>query len=1142
MVRRIPVAARLSRAVLVALILSLSLVGLLEATATAAESPERATAREILDAAGARGGLVVHVGCGDGKLTAALRAGDSYLVHGLDADAGNVEKARETIRAMGLCGKVSAEHWTGERLPYADNLVNLLVLSSRPGEGMRGEVMRVLAPGGVVCVRAGGEWKATVKPRPTEIDEWTHFLHGPDNNAVARDSVVGPPRHLQWVGGPKWARSHDHLATLSAVVSSGGRVFAIVDEGPTAFIVLPAKWWLVARDAFSGVLLWKRPIESWEWHLRGFRSGPPEVSRTLVAIGDRVYVTLGYGEPVTALDAATGETVKTYEGTGGTTEILCAGGVLYLVAGERRAEQAGAVIETWRRGVTPSAHEKRILAIQADTGELVWKKADAATAELMPTTLAVHGGKVFFENAEHVVSLDAKSGDEVWRAERPISRSRLGWSTPTLVVYQDVVLSADRDVASSAREDGSQPEGVEWIPSSAGGLAPVGELIAFSAADGRRLWSCPCKECYNGPVDVLVAGGLVWTGNLVRATEPGITTGRDPATGEVKMERPPDKEFFTVGMGHHRCYRNKATERYLVLGRAGVEFIDVATGKATTDHWTRGTCQYGVMPCNGLLYAPSHSCACYIESKLNGFNALAPQRSEGREASDENTETARLERGPAFDASIHPSSFITHPSEDWPTYRHDAARSGRTDAAVPTTLQRSWQAELGGKLTSPVIADGKVFVAQVDAHTVHALDAESGKPAWSFTAGGRVDGPPTIYRGLALFGCADGWVYCLRASDGELAWRFRAAPEDRRVVAYNQLESAWPVHGSVLVEDGSAYFVAGRSIFLDGGMYLYRLDAVTGEKLAELRMDDRDPETGLEPQQSIRGTHMKGALPDVLSSDGTSIYMRHKRFDRNLAEQEEDVPHLYSSVGFVDDSWWHRTYWLVASSMRSGYGGWPVVGRSAPSGRILALDESWVYGFGRDHYVNHGSHVGVDGTAIFHFRPDRDPDARWISYRLFAVDRQDARKSKPEPEPAAAKRAQSKPAAKPAARAAAKSKAEPAAKPATKPAAKQRRREPAAPPKKYRWTKEVPLLVRAMLLAENTLFVAGPPDDGKLADLPAAWEGKEGGLLCAVSTADGQPLAEYELDVPPVFDGLAAAGGRLYLATQDGKVVCFAGP
>jgi len=32
-----------------------------------------------------------------------------------------------------------------------------------------------------------------------------------------------------------------------------------------------------------------------------------------------------------------------------------------------------------------------------------------------------------------------------------------------------------------------------------------------------------------------------------------------------------------------------------------------------------------------------------------------------------------------------------------------------------------------------------------------------------------------------------------------------------------------------------------------------------------------------------------------------------------------------------------------------------------------------------------------------------------------------------------------------------------------------------------------------------------------------------------------------KLNAPPVFDGLIAAGGRLYLATTDGKMVCLAG-
>ena len=169
------------------------------------------------------------------------------------------------------------------------------------------------------------------------------------------------------------------------------------------------------------------------------------------------------------------------------------------------------------------------------------------------------------------------------------------------------------------------PRKVEWLVTSAGGQSPPGELIAFSAQDGQRLWSCTCRECYNSPVDVLVADGLVWTGDIVTANDPGVTEGRDPKTGEVKRTRPQDQKFFTPGMGHDRCYRNKATYRYLVFGRSGVEFIDVATGTPVPNHWTRGTCQYGVMPCNGLLYVPPHSCACFITAKLSDFNCLAPQ-------------------------------------------------------------------------------------------------------------------------------------------------------------------------------------------------------------------------------------------------------------------------------------------------------------------------------------------------------------------------------------------------------------------------------------------------------------------------------------------------------------------------------------
>jgi hypothetical protein len=148
--------------------------------------------------------------------------------------------------------------------------------------------------------------------------------------------------------------------------------------------------------------------------------------------------------------------------------------------------------------------------------------------------------------------------------------------------------------------------------------------------------------------------------------------------------------------------------------------------------------------------------------------------------------------------------------------------------------------------------------------------------------------------------------------------------------------------------------------------------------------------------------------------------------------------------------------------------------------------------------------VGIDGATVFHFRPDRDGPRRFTQYRAFAIDRPTSGGEEPPAQPPA-----------------------------------KRRRGPAPPPKEYRWTQQLPILARAMVLADDHLFLAGPPDLFKTDDPTAALEGTRGGALCVVSTADGSQVARYDLKSPPVFDGMAAAGGRLYLATMDGEVLCL---
>ncbi len=94
-----------------------------------------------------------------------------------------------------------------------------------------------------------------------------------------------------------------------------------------------------------------------------------------------------------------------------------------------------------------------------------------------------------------------------------------------------------------------------------------------------------------------------------------------------------------------------------------------------------------------------------------------------------------------------------------------------------------------------------------------------------------------------------------------------------------------------------------------------------------------------------------------------------------------------------------------------------------------------------------------------------------------------------------------------------------------------------------------------MVLSGDAVFVAGPPDvvqaggaSGEAAlvienpaEVLAAWQGRKGGSLLAVSRQDGKTLARYDLESPPIADGMAAARGRLFFSTMDGDVECWAG-
>ncbi len=1050
------------------------------AASPAAEPPgseaSATLARQILDRSGVRGGAVVHLGSGEGTLTAALRAGEGFVVQGLESDPAKVERSREYVRSLGLYGPVSIDQWDGRRLPYAQNLVNLIVAEDR-GAVSREEMLRVLAPRGVALLRDGERWTKLVKPWPGEIDEWSHYLHGADNNAVAADEVVGPPQHVQWMSDPPFARSHEINSSLAAMVSAGGRLFYIWDEGPIGLTDprFPSQWSLLARDAFNGTLLWRLPMPQWgwpQWHDASrwddpreralmLRLLPATLPRRLVAAGERVYVTLGYHAPVSVLDAATGETLHVFEETAPADEILHADGLLVLRV---RTADSPPEADVW--GSMPQRPHGRVMVVDAQTGRMHWESPPEAMA---PLTLATCGRRVYYSNYREVVCLELDSGRELWRSEPAESRSGHRTTGGTLVAHEKAVLYTPLEQ----------------------GYRGGGRTHAFSPETGELLWRGPANlgPGISNPPDLFVVDDLVWLGEtdypdhqveMTAVTRQGF----DPESGEIVREV---SVPLLKSPGHHyRCYRSKATARFLLLPKRGVEFLDLVGDDHMRHDWLRAPCIYGVLPANGILYVAPHQCVCYPGVLLPNFNALVAQVEEG---GGPPVPEDRVQRGPAWGAVAEDAAAN---EGDWPTYRRDARRSGSAATAVAGPLARRWEAALGESVTPPVVAGGRLLVAEKDTHTVHALDAESGRRLWRFTAGGRVDSPPTVHGELVFFGSADGWVYCLQASDGALVWRFMAAPRQRRIAARGQFESAWPVHGSVLVEvDATAspprpvvYFAAGRSSFLDGGIALYGLDPQTGEALHHARLSGPRPD----PFEDVgMAGYMDGAKNDILVSDGADLYLFQERFRGDLTRVEaplEDMQNerggyrlyppapergaearrLIATSGFLDDSYNEGTFWTYSDR----WPGWDRhMSRVPRYGQILAFDAQAVYGV----------HVFTDSIRV---RRGFTPGGK--GYRLFAREHEADRDV---------------------------------------------------------WSAFVPVRIRAMALAGDRLFFAGPPDVVPEEDPLAAFEGRRGAALWAVATADGEKLEEVSLDALPVFDGLIAAAGRLYLSTTDGRVLCY---
>jgi hypothetical protein len=314
-------------------------------------------------------------------------------------------------------------------------------------------------------------------------------------------------------------------------------------------------------------------------------------------------------------------------------------------------------------------------------------------------------------------------------------------------------------------------------------------------------------------------------------------------------------------------------------------------------------------------------------------------------------------------------------------------------------------------------------------------------------------------------------------------------------------------------------------------------------------MNDKIPGSGESLDTTAKGLDMAVALPDILSSDGKRLYMRSQvigmdgkrpNIDTTRAtDQGGEEAHLICSSGFLDDNWFHRAYWVFGRGYGTGHNGWFRAGRFAPAGRMLVFNDDNVYGYGRlpNLYV----WSSVLEYQLYSARKEVSPEAIRRVSMANQQQEYDARKAK-------------------------KAKKVPKDQKVQKGGhghgitfdrslyGTYPLKEISAIAFNWRNTNQ-PLQARAMALAGDSLIIAGPPDvldeeeifakpfDGKVVskakDQVAALEGKKGALLQVISTDDGSKLHEIRLNSSPVFDGMAAARGKLYMSTTDGKVICF---
>lgn len=466
--------------------------------------------------------------------------------------------------------------------------------------------------------------------------DWTHLYGNVANTVKSDDTLVKAPLGLLWFGGNSnmdVLPRHGHGPSEQVI---GGRLFI---EGMDS---------ISARDVYTGEILWKRTFpdlgtfgiyynETYkdtplspaynQRHIPGANGRGPNY----IATEDTVY--LAVSNVCVALDARTGGTSRIIElpqETGSSElrqwgyigvyeDLLLAGNGFahftkqYAVGKKAETAQAaksGTSKKPFYAPIEDLSASKGLTVFDRKTGKVLWNIA--ARHSFLHNGIVAGNGRIYCldrlpKSAEdkrkrrglaapgnyRIVALDARTGRELWKDEKGITGSWLGYSTD-----RDILLQAGARASDRLRDEVGQG------------------MTAYVGATGNIRWLKPSLN-YTGPC--ILHNDLVMSGANSYKMSAGAFSLLDgsphlienPLTGAME----PWKLSRTYG-----CNTIVASEHLLTFRSGAAGYYDL-TGHSGTGNLGgfKSGCTSNLIIANGVLNAPDYTrtCSCSYQNQTS---------------------------------------------------------------------------------------------------------------------------------------------------------------------------------------------------------------------------------------------------------------------------------------------------------------------------------------------------------------------------------------------------------------------------------------------------------------------------------------------------------------------------------------------